>query len=214
MPNSAEHITQRLDLRIGVQPVWVARKDQSPGTPQEYSIRAYSNIDPVEFAPALRGWSHVFQPANGEVLNSMLVRGDGLIERVFVDLAMLASKPGQGRFGVRFVDVVAFALSVVTSIEVFRTRTGTSEVPYEVELDLVANPNKLLMLPDSDYRHENYQFITGRTILPRLLIGDREGFKAVSDTIQIDLMNAAQATATVYFELLAARSLGLHDHGH
>jgi hypothetical protein len=94
MPISVGRITERPDLRIGVQPVLVATKYQNP--PQEMSIRAYSNIDPPEFAPALRGWSHSFQPANGEVLNSMLVGGDGLIERVFVDLKQVAQRPGGG----------------------------------------------------------------------------------------------------------------------
>jgi hypothetical protein len=102
---------------------------------------------------------------------------------------------------------------VVTSIEVFRTRTGTTEVPYELELDVVANPNKLLMLPDSDYRFENYALEARRTLFPRLLIGSRESLKAVSDTIQVDLMNAAHGPAMIYFDFQAERTLRLRE-GH
>jgi hypothetical protein len=211
MPITVERITDRADLRIGVQPARVISRQDIPGTPREMGIRVCSNIQPVEFTPALRGWSYRFAPVNGEVFNSMLVRGDGLIERVFADLTKVAPKPGQGRYGVPFISAVAFVLSTVTSCEVFRTRTGTNEVPYELEFDLIANPDRYLMMPDSDFRGENYQLSSRRTVFPRLLLGRRESFIAISDTIQIDLLNAAARMARVYFDFDVVNSLQQHE---
>ena len=71
----------------------------------------------------------------------MLVRGDGLIERVFIDFSTLEPRPGGGgKIGVDFTSIVGFVLCTITAVEAFRTLTGTSEVPYELEFELITFP--------------------------------------------------------------------------
>jgi hypothetical protein len=214
MPISVEHITERPDLRIGVQPVRVRSKIPIPGEPPESGIRSWDNIDPREFQPALRGWSHIFQSQYTPMHNSMFVRSDGLIERVFCDLTPATIRSNGRPNGVSFVSLVAFVLSVVTSIEVFRTGTGTSEVPYELEFDLIAHHAQALIAPDGHMRAESYQFKSRRTLFPRFLMGRRESLPALSDALQTDIWNSAGEMARVFYEYDVAHSIRLHESGH
>jgi hypothetical protein len=208
MPINIERITERPDLRIGIQPVRVHSKISIPGQPPELGISSSANIEPAEFQPALRGWSHVFLSTYRPVYNSMLVRADGLVERVYCDPSPATRvRPT----GMNFIDLVAFFLGVVTSIEVFRTRTGTNEVPYEVEFEVIANHEQVLSTPDSFLRAESYRFTSRRTLFPRFLIGHPDSFVSVGDALQTDILNAARQRARTFYEYDFAHSLRLHD---
>ena len=186
------NITSKQELRIGIQPARVVSKIEIPGTPQPQGISNYRTIEAREFRPALRGWSTSFEARGLNLSDTMSVRGDGLVERTFIDLLPL--EPRSQKFGVNFVSLVAFVLSMITSVEVFRTRAATSEVPYELEFELITYPDRFLMGSVHQYRSENYQFETRRTIFPRFLLGNRNSLKLVSDAIQTDILNATGKT--------------------
>ena len=78
-----------------------------------------------------------------------------------------------------FFKLVAFVLSIVTSIEVFRNRTGTNEVPYELEFELIARHGQVLDSPA--LRAEGYRLTTRRTLFPRLLIGRRDTLSKIGE---------------------------------
>ncbi len=208
IPINVSYITERPDLRIGTKHARVANRYDIPGTPKSQGINNYENIDPREFKPALRGWSREFTSRYNSLRDSMLVRGDGLIERVFIDLEPV-SPPG--RYGVPFVRIAGFVLSTLISLEVFRNRSATNEVPYELEFDLIAFPERFLMTPFSEIRAENCVLESRRTIFPRLLIGHRSTLKAASDAIQIDILNAANQPAYIFYDLEVESSLNLHE---
>ncbi|MFZ1963199.1 MAG: hypothetical protein WAU78_06995 [Roseiarcus sp.] len=208
VPVRVDRLTEREDLRIGTRPV---RVTSAANPSQESGISCYENIDPRQFQPALRGWSYVFEPPRAEVYNSMLVRWDGEIERVFCDLMTRTEQPGRGMRGVQFNSLLAFVLSTATSIEVFRSRTGTQEVPYELEFDLIANPEGRLDTPDSESRAESYTFETRRTIFPRFLLGHPESIKAIGDYLQADILNAANQSTRRFYQFDTAASLRLHE---
>ena len=207
-PVRVDRLTEREDLRIGTTQVRVTSAgDQS----QESGISCYENIDPRQFQPALRGWSYVFEPPGAEVYNSMLVRWDGAIERVFCDMMTRTEQPGRGMRGVQFNNLFAFVLSTATSVEVFRSRTGTQEVPYELEFDLIANPERGLNTPDSEFRAESYTFEARRTIFPRFLLGHRESIKVIGDYLQADILNSANQSARRFYQFDTAASFRLHE---
>jgi hypothetical protein len=160
---------------------------------------------------AISGWSYIFEPQGAEVFNSMLVRGDGQIERVYCDLMTRTAEPGRGMRGVQLNTLVAFVLSVATAVEVFRSRTGTSEVPYQLEFDLIANPWKSLDTSDSGFTRDLFGFEMRRTSFPRLLLGRRETLNAVSDALQVDILNATKQHARVYYRFDTDASLRLYD---
>ena len=83
------------------------------------------------------------------------------------------------KIGVNFVSIVAFVLSMITSVEVFRTRTATNEVPYELELELITYPDRFLISPTHQYRSENYEFVE-RRILSSATIAWKQGIAQVS----------------------------------
>ena len=169
MPINIIDITSKQELRIGVRPARVISKIEIPGAPKEQGISNYQNIDAREFRPALRGWSISFEARGANLSDTMSVRGDGLLERVFIDLVPLETRGG--KFGVNFTSLVAFVLSMITSVEVFRTRTATNEVPYELEFELITYPDKFLISPTHQYRSENYEFSERTTLFPRLMLG-------------------------------------------
>ena len=135
MPISIIDITSKQELRIGIQPSFqVVNKIEIPGIPKAQGISNYHNIEAREFRPALRGWSMSFEARSQNLRDMMTVYGDGLLERTFIDLVPLEAR--SAKIGVNFVSIVAFVLSMITSVEVFRTITVTNEVPYELELEL------------------------------------------------------------------------------
>jgi Putative DNA-binding domain len=208
VPITVNNITSRLELRVGVQHVRVRPRFSLPGIPREMGLTAYSTIDEREFQPALRGWAYRFEPPNASVRSAMLVRGDGLIERTLCDVIADQKDHSGRRFGVRFDDAIAFVLSVVTSIEVFRTRTGTSEVPYELEFELIAHPEQNLLAPEDQWRVEAHKLKTRRTLFPRTLVGRPESFENISDALQVDIWNAAGEAARILYDFDVAQSLG------
>jgi hypothetical protein len=208
MPIKIIDITSRQELRVGVRPARVVSKIDIPGTPKAQGISNYQNIEAREFRPALRGWSMSFEARFLNLRDMMTVGGDGLLERVFIDLARLESRGG--KFGVNFTNLVAFVLSMITSVEVFRTRTATNEVPYELEFELIAYPDRLLMSPTHQYRPENYEFSERTTLFPRLLLGNRNSLNLVSEAIQTDISNATGQSGMVTYDFDLQASLELH----
>jgi Putative DNA-binding domain len=208
MPISIIDITSKQELRVGVKPARIVNKIEIPGTPKAQGISNYQNIDARVFRPSLRGWSMSFEARGLNLHDMMTVRGDGLIERVFIDLVPLELRGG--KFGVDFTNLVAFALSMITSVEVFRTITATNEVPYELELELITYPDRFLMSPTHQYRSENYEFLERRIIFPRLLLGNRDSFNLVSDAIQTDISNATSQNGMVVYDFDLQASLELH----
>ena len=210
MPIEVEHITERLELRIGTQPARVRSKIAIPGQPSELGIRSW-DIAPVEFQPALRGWSYVFQSPHYPLLHAMRVRSDGLVERVSCDLRPATVYPDGRPHGLHFDQLLAFVLTVVTSIEVFRTRTGTNEVPYELEFELIAKHGQALESQDGAMRGEIDTFMTRRVLFPRLLIGRRESLAKVGEAVQTDIWNAASQRARIRYDFDVERSVSLHS---
>ena len=208
MPISIIDITSKQELRIGVQPARVVNKIEIPGIPKAQGISNYHNIEAREFRPALRGWSMSFEARSQNLRDMMTVRGDGLLERTFIDLVPLEAR--SAKIGVNFVSIVAFVLSMITSVEVFRTRTATNEVPYELELELITYPDRFLMSPTHQYRSENYEFVERRILFPRLLLGNRGSLRLVSDAVQTDISNATGQTGMVMYDFDLQASLELH----
>jgi hypothetical protein len=211
MPINIEHITERPDLRIGVVPVRGRYKIELPGFPSgEGGIRSGRDTNPLEFQPALRGWSHILQLSQGPSYSAVSIGSDGLIERLFCDLRPATIHPDGTPRGLDFLELVAFFLGVVTSIEVFRNRTSTNEVPYELEFELIARHGHGLDSPDGQLRAESYRLSTRRTLFPRLLIGRRDTLSKIGDAIQIDIWNAAGQAARVFFEYDVSQSVNYH----
>ena len=119
--------------------------------------------------------------------------------------------PGGGIRGIPIVPVLVFVLTVAVAVEVFRRRTGTEEVPYELEFDFVAEPSRLLSAPDSELYGENIVLATRRTIFPRFLLGRRETLEMISEALQVDLWNAAGQDARKLFSFDAPASLAHLD---
>ena len=141
----------------------------------------------------------------------MLVRGDGIIERVFIDFSTLEPRPGAaGRIAVDFTNIVGFVLCTITTVEAFRILTGTSEVPYELEFELITYPNRLMTSPLHQYTQDKCQFSDRAVVFPRLLLGKRDSLKAVGDAIQIDISNAAGQPAMLIYEFDVQNSLAQH----
>jgi hypothetical protein len=99
---------------------------------------------------------------------------------------------------------------MITSVEVFRTRTATNEVPYELEFELITYPDKFLMSPTHQYRSENYEFSERTTLFPRLMLGSRDSLKLVSDAIQTDILNATGQSGMAFYDFDLQASLELH----
>jgi len=210
-PIYVNNITQRQDLRIGTKHARVTAKVTIPGTPKKQGINNYQNINEYSFQPALRGWLSHFESRTGELTDTMLVRGDGLIERVFIDFSTLEPRPGGGgKIGVDFTSIVGFVLCTITAVEAFRTLTGTSEVPYELEFELITFPNRFLISPIYHYTRDKCQFSDRNVVFPRLLLGTRDSLKAVGDAIQIDISNAAGQPAMLIYEFDVEGALAQH----
>jgi hypothetical protein len=179
LPVAVPDITNREDLKIGLQPVL--------RVPQN-AFALPMVTESAHFRPVLRSWVYNYQAFDSQF--DQLARGDGVLESTFMHIAgnqMQVDREEQ--LPVEYLFALAFGM--IFSVERFRLRTGTEAVPYQIELEILSlGPKVTVLFLFNEASPGSFRLIEPETVFPRYLVEDRARMPSVVDTIQSDVWNS------------------------
>jgi hypothetical protein len=173
-PVKIPDITARDDLKIGLGPV--LRQDRR-------ALSFVTTTEPPFFRPVLRAWHYDHAVYAGHQFQQ-LVRGDGVLESVY----MCIEEIKEARLPVEYLLTLAFGM--IFTVEVFRARTGTMAVPYELELEVRTRGDVDVLYYFHEAQPGALRLLESRTLFPRYLLEGRAHVEAVVKAVQHDLWNA------------------------
>jgi len=178
LPITVANITARDDLKLGISLVLRA--------PDRRALSFPALTENQFFRPALRAWRyHRHEPARDGYLHQQLVRGDGVVETAFMQ-ATGVKEPAS--LPIEYILTQAFGL--LFALETFRVRTGMTNIPYEIELEIVTHGKVDVQYFVGEDQPGLLRFQQARTLFPRYLFEGRSRAAMLVDAIQNDLWNA------------------------
>jgi hypothetical protein len=184
LPSRTINVTARADLKIGIGPVLLRTRPGDANAKRQLSF--VGSTETPLFQPALRAWSYKHGAHGGyHWRHHQLVRGDGVLESL---LLQLSPDDRQPQLPIEFLFANAFGL--LFALETFRVRTGTTAIPYELELEVRLQGEVDVLSFFGDPQPGTLRFPDAVTILPRYLAEGRGQFDRLVEAIQHDVWNA------------------------